>query len=570
MGGDKQFSQVRFRTSAHGVRSKHSRCCARRCAALVFLTAAVQLGSAPRVATADDEPAQPGSIKAATIRIRPLEGAPDPRQVLVEVQLPDGPLYREPDPSRLELFRDELVETARLNDLGREHDREPRDGVYTGRAMLREAPDIAGKEFLLLESLPTDPSSIDPERSILIRHLNVVQDATRTFDPHTNSNGTPGGEWTFATLMKEALGAEAPAAVLSWLRHWEEAQPMDGADVAARDEVNALITLPWLTASGGETLDLDKAPFRLLAIVNRLDLELRQRACPSSGGELRFVFGLVSEEEQKLSPRGMSVIFEYDQSGLPPIEMRDLARQWIELAELDPATDATAFNAALADLTSKVTTKPGTLKRIRTSELDLAPTGTGKVEPWEMRSFAVENGALVLKPLEQTPLETLNRTSELGAYVTANADAIQNETHCAPEKVDGARFLGWSATMFPRLSDCHRELGFFWSGPADGSLDADHRFAFSRSTCNGCHSGETATRASHVDPTTPLGKQADLSMFLTEAVLTVADPSDIDTCFKPGAQRTFTETPERKTALAALADLSCSGCLTTDPYPAAH
>ena len=62
--------------------------------------------------------------------------------------------------------------------------------------------------------------------------------------------------------------------------------------VPARPNINALLN-GWLQGDPGE-LNLDVSPFRLLAIVNRLDLrEAVGYGGPGTAGELRFVFGLV-------------------------------------------------------------------------------------------------------------------------------------------------------------------------------------------------------------------------------------------------------------------------------------
>ena len=79
--------------------------------------------------------------------------------------------------------------------------------------------------------------------------------------------------------------------------------------VPARTSIQTLVINPWLTASGGTTLDMTKAPFRLLGIVARLDL--RQNAGYSGGtsaGEARFIYNVLDGSG---NPTLFMVIFEY-------------------------------------------------------------------------------------------------------------------------------------------------------------------------------------------------------------------------------------------------------------------
>ena len=84
------------------------------------------------------------------------------------------------------------------------------------------------------------------------------------------------GKWSFGYLMQQI--ANAPVTGVS-----PEDFTLNCVDVGTQKQVNGW-TLhapqiaapdpphPWLHASGGQKLDLSKAPFKLLAIVNRVDL----------------------------------------------------------------------------------------------------------------------------------------------------------------------------------------------------------------------------------------------------------------------------------------------------------
>ena len=72
----------------------------------------------------------------------------------------------------------------------------------------------------------------------------------------------------------------------------------------------------------GESLDMAKSPFRLLAIVNRLDLRKTDSAGEFHAGEGRFVFGLV-DVEAGCMPLEFVVIFEYGQRAESVEEIQD-------------------------------------------------------------------------------------------------------------------------------------------------------------------------------------------------------------------------------------------------------
>ena len=139
--------------------------------------------------------------------------------------------------------------------------------------------------------------AVDPEESLVIRDLRVVEDPRRTYNPCTNV-GTPLGKWTFGYLMQhmaneEVTGVSPSMFVREWLNSWVYDQTIDGWTVAKREKIQQLIIDPWEQASGGPgtPLDLAQAPFKLLAIVNRVDLRGSAAYGSRNAGEARFVFG---------------------------------------------------------------------------------------------------------------------------------------------------------------------------------------------------------------------------------------------------------------------------------------
>ena len=134
-------------------------------------------------------------------------------------------------------------------------------------------------------SQPTVP--IDPSREMLIRSRAVVDDPCRT-TWNTDCPAETRGKWTFGRLMTVMSGATDETSVVArqfvgrWLNFWlhDQTIPEDNVPVRARGNIRAALLDRWLADShcpiGTDPaicpLDLKAAPFRLLAIVNRIDM----------------------------------------------------------------------------------------------------------------------------------------------------------------------------------------------------------------------------------------------------------------------------------------------------------
>jgi hypothetical protein len=396
------------------------------------------------------------------------------------------------------------------------------------------------------------PLAVDTKRTLLISDLSVVEDPTRTFNPCTNV-GTPLGKWTFGRLMTEMANQPETGIAPSdfarrWLNEWLAPQTINSDVVAARGTIQAQIITPWEQASGGpgSALDLAKAPFRLLAIVNRVDLRQNLVYGGGSAGEGRFVFGALGPNCQPLQ---FTVIFEYgiNKSGCKGV--RDWGKQWLDLQALPLGSPA--YNAALEAITDQFslagadpTALPNksALNQLRTNEIALAA-------PWELREFQLvpsgpDAGQLQQVTVKQTPAFAFNNTATLANYVNLNAGAIVVGTHLVPDDFPaGNPFLGGAGPT---------PFGLFWDGPSvppgPDIVPAEARHKFSLSTCNGCHAGETNTVFTHVKPAA-FGVEASLSGFMTG--INVTDPAD-------GAPiRHFDDLQRRAQDLDALVNSSC-------------
>ncbi len=216
----------------------------------------------------------------------------------------------------------------------------------------------AGGIHLSVCALRPASTQADWDEALFIRDSAVVQDPARTWDPCTGA-GTQGGVWTFAHLIREMAngsGKTPEAFVLDWLSLWLNDYTVNGDTVAARPQMFNQVIQPWAVASGGSatltgpdaqghrtltvtgTLNLDIAPFRLLAIVNRIDLgdtvtgpsgySGTVTSLPKTAGELRFIFDVVQPANGSCGQKLFTTIFEYGVPGSGCTTVVRWAQEW--------------------------------------------------------------------------------------------------------------------------------------------------------------------------------------------------------------------------------------------------
>src|SRR5690349_2177438 len=270
----------------------------------------------------------------------------------------------------------------------------PQMPVFNGRVFVGQQPlalplssgELQPGQEVRLEAL-ADPSSIDPARSLIIPDPSVVEDPDRTFNPCTGV-GTPMGVWTFGYLMQEmanqpATGIDPSAFTRTWLKNWENNLIINGWSVAARQRVKDIVITPWEAASGGPgaPLNLKIAPFKLLAIVNRIDLRGTGGYTTNNAGEARFVFGVIDRRNKGCVVSEMTVILEYGIDRPDCDGVIDWARQWVNLSSLP--LGSSAYLAALEAITeqfAKAGAAPAkvngsALNQVRTNEFLRPSTG---------------------------------------------------------------------------------------------------------------------------------------------------------------------------------------------------
>lgn len=415
------------------------------------------------------------------------------------------------------------------------------------------------------------PAIVDPERTLMVNDVSVVEDPARTFDP-CDPVGTPMGAWTFGYLMQEManqpLTGIAPSdLVLDWLDQWTTVQTVNGLTIPARVAMQDVIDR-WLVDSAAAgapagQLDLSIAPFRLMAIVNRVDL--RENAAYGGGncGEGRFVFGVLEVDSAAgiCAPMPFTVIFEYGVNMTTCRSCRKYSKKWLALQDHPIGSpDYLDELEAITHLFTDANTNPGkpngnSINQIRTNEIALA-------SPWEMREFNLEaSGFLGHVTNKQNVREDFNFTPDLANWVNANAADICAGNFTVPETHLGLPFLA-AHVPYP--------FGAFFDGPGGAASIPDRcaRFQLSFNSCSGCHAGETATSFTHIGNSgmRPLGMPAALSGFLTGAMPPnpVADPAD-------GAPlRSFDDLARRQLDLWAAAHVPCLPTVAFVPLKAPH
>ena len=378
---------------------------------------------------------------------------------------------------------------------------------------------------------PINPSSIDPERELVITDLSVIEHPILT-DP---TSDTP--YWTFKYLMEQmSINQDTSQFVQTWLEQWLVDQPVGFGNSPARTSMQELVIDPWLAASGGNELDLTIAPFKLLAIVNRMDMRSFDCEDIFSAGEGRFVFAVLDENGQQLGG-GFTAILEYNLAATNFNQLKQWALRWHELGQFPIGTDTyikklsiitRKFTDAYLDFSALPAGRPlisSHLNQLRTNEIGLA-------RPWELREFTLDtdSGSLIQTPVAQTPDFNFFNGTQLGRMIMG---FIVNSGMAIPPSVLG------SAAPTP--------FGVPWE-PENVSSQARHLFAVN--TCNGCHQVETDTPFVHIgiplnnNLPTSLGNPAFLSGFMTG--IDVQDPVD------PTIIRSFNDIERRRFDFAEL------------------
>lgn len=317
---------------------------------------------------------------------------------------------------------------------------------------------------------------VDRFKELVIVDESVIGDARAK-----NANA---GTWSFRHAVEQMVpaGMSSSDFVGRWLEQWSRATRVNASTVAPRPQVRSKLICPWLratpenacnedcTSCSGNTFDLAKAPFRLLAIVNRMDERKKVAGGAGTGesGEGRLVFGMTNgPADDPASPAmGMTIIYEYELIGAP----KAWAERWHSLGQFTEFDES--YKVALEGVTNAYVNRGS--KPDGPSENGISTIRTNEREfewQWEMREFKLATDGLFLGPLTNTPDVSLNGSPAMADFLVQNRSVVLTEKFALPTSLRGAT----------------TRQGFRWS--FDG-VDEQLRGSFARQTCNGCHQTE--------------------------------------------------------------------------------
>lgn len=403
-----------------------------------------------------------------------------------------------------------------------------------------ELPIMLSTEIATAPLTPAD-FAVLKTNSLMVTNIKVVQDPTRTYNPCKGGTlgGNPNGVWTFKTLMTNMANTPVTGITVdNFVQNWLDTEAFGtkthpvsgdvGADRAASKQkfIDAWLkncNIPRTPANRLNwkallTNQLELIPFRLLSIVNRLDLRgnFAYTGGTTSGGEGRFVFCFMDSNAGCSATAGgqMTVILEY---GIPLntcAALSSYAQQWFNLKNL--ALGSPAYNNALQAITDVFTTINANPSRPNKSALNHLRTNNFIAGPWVIRDFeinAVSHHINIIHPSREPQNEANTGGPKVGllnTFVNANAAVIANDQ---------------PYTIPTNIQAIDAQMSSLWNSTGITSDAARHKLSLG--TCSSCHSGETKTAFVHVGPAN-FGQQAPLSSFLT-GLGGDDEPSDVDT-----------------------------------------
>ncbi|MGH7330824.1 MAG: hypothetical protein ACREJX_20940, partial [Polyangiaceae bacterium] len=295
---------------------------------------------------------------------------------------------------------------------------------------------------------------VDRFKELTIVDDGVVEDA--------RANNAGDGAWSFRYVVENMTpaGTDPGDFVVNWFDSWWATQQINNYPVnepdTARNQMHAQILCPWAerTASNGCTaicqdqidakwesscttnppkFDLAQAPFKLIAIVNRMDL--RGQPQISTFGEARLVFGLTSgaADDPASSMMPMTLIFEFDL----PTNMgsaEDWAKRWHALGSI-PSYDET-FRSSLQQITDTFV-KGRNPNGQNGSWLGQARTNESVTNwVWQLREFTLgPDGQMHNHTVRNTPAQSLNSSPALAQFINDNAEAFAKNQILIPDNM---------------------------------------------------------------------------------------------------------------------------------------
>jgi hypothetical protein len=361
--------------------------------------------------------------------------------------------------------------------------------------------------------------------SLMITDLAVVNNIIRTSDPCTvatdaNPNKT-NRKWTAGYLLQQAAGSSTTLSnfVDKWIDGWKSTTIQLNGQIPRTAHRTFDGIDNWWGVRGNRAQQ--KAPFRLLAIVNRFDARTHRRFGEGLAGELRFVFGIVADGGAPCSSPGPAgnpgldtIILEYAVDKANENDAKAWAVAWSNLQNFS-VTDP-RYLTELEKLTESVVTSGKGAPYGRPNGSALIRIRTSEGAPWIMREFTIDPNTHVPVPatVKNSPNMALTTTAQvqLGNWLANNSASILADSHTIPNSLPG------SATPFLGADNIADFGTIVWRPTRPTSINifrwAEIRHAFAIRTCSGCHSGETNTGVFQIAPRN-FNQEASLSPFLT-------------------------------------------------------
>ena len=272
------------------------------------------------------------------------------------------------------------------------------------------------------------------------------------------------------------------------------------------------------------SLDKNKAPFRLLAVVNRQDVRGDGGDPDSYGGPLgegRFVFNILKYDAQnQLKKSKANVIFEYNLPSIwkdPFSDAWEWANRWHKLASAPMQADDEVYKQQLQTKITDVFATANNLAQVRSEEIDFDPNeGLNRV--WSFREYELRcptpqpcNAAqkrLMPRTVTLTPNSDHNKGPNANTSLFATwfkspgvIDSVLDGTPEVPLKIGDTYFRGAESLAGEATNSAFRTL---WGAKllqdntldvitVDGIVPYKARHQFGVTTCNGCHYDETDT-----------------------------------------------------------------------------
>jgi hypothetical protein len=314
------------------------------------------------------------------------------------------------------------------------------------------------------------PEPIAPFKELMIVDASVVRS-----EAASSASGESGGPLSFRHVMSRLAGPDADVAAFTeaFFDTFRTEQQVGEFRVQAARDADSLLHPSgglWRRLPNGQ-LDMQRAPFRLVAVANRMDLADADKP----NGEARLVFGLATPGGSGLP---LAIIFEFNLPADDGQTQEVWAERWHALGTLEHGPDHVAALAGVVD----AFVAPQNLAQLRTNEVFMAG------RKWELREYHLDQaaGRLAIAPTALTPDFSLNNQPLLIEWVNANAEAILADDHSVP-----AALLGGAAfNVIPVNNMSQTFEGHRWLMDPNGQPLVESealRRAFARNTCNGCH-----------------------------------------------------------------------------------